>query len=210
MAFYYSCCGAIWSMLVGPLSGLLYTLLSIGYNDAIWSLGLYLCYFGISWPITLLVGSFGPFLSPWASLAHLLSLGVFNPFSNPVFPWAFNNSFGLPWSNYHILHPWGLWAFHQPFTFLIHYFGRVVAHSYSSISHNAHRFTASFSRLLWAHLLSLKLICLLYGPLTHYSCHSGLIGFLSILLTLSCPYCRTSSYYWTFPKWASTFSPLSI
>ena len=32
------------------------------------------CYFGLSWPITLLVGSFGPFLPPWASSAHFLIL----------------------------------------------------------------------------------------------------------------------------------------
>ena len=207
MSFCYSYCGAIWSMLVGPLSGLLYTLLSIGYNDPKWSLGLYSCYFGLSWPITF-VGSFGPFLSPWASLAHLLSLGVFNPFSNSAFPWAFNNSFGLPYPNYHILHPWGLWAFHQPLTFLIHYFGRVVAHSCSSTSHNTHEFTTSFSGLLWAHLLSSRLICLLYKPMTHYSCHSGLMGFLSILLTLSCPYCSASSCYWAFLKQASTMSKI--
>ena len=28
-----------------------------------------------------------------------------------------------------------------------------MAHSYSSTSHNAYRFTTSFSRLLWAYLL---------------------------------------------------------
>ena len=82
-------------MLVGPLLGLLYTLLSIGYNDLVWLLGLYLCYFGFSCPITLLVGSFGPFLSPWASLAHLLSLGILDPFSNSTFSWVFTNSFGF-------------------------------------------------------------------------------------------------------------------
>ena len=148
MPFCYSCCDAIWSMLVGPLSGLLYTLLSIGYNVLVWSLGLYLCYFGLSWPITLLVGFFGPFLSPWASWAHLLSLGIFGPFSNSAFPWVFTNSFGLLWPNYHILHPWDSWAFHQPLTFLIHYFKPTVAHSYSSTSHNTHEFTTSFFGLL--------------------------------------------------------------
>ena len=55
--------------------------------------------------ITLLVGSCVPFISSWASLAHLLSLGILYPFS--AFPWAFTNSFGLPWPNYLILHPWG-------------------------------------------------------------------------------------------------------
>ena len=54
------------------------------------------CYFGLSWPITLLVGSFGPFLPPWASLAHSLSLGILGPFSNSAFTWVFTNSFRLP------------------------------------------------------------------------------------------------------------------
>ena len=84
------------------LLGLLHVLFSIGYNDPI--LDLYSCYFEFSWPITLLVGSFGPFLSPWASLAHLLFLGILDSFSNFAFPWAFTSSFGLPWLNYRILH----------------------------------------------------------------------------------------------------------
>ena len=47
-------------------------------SDSIWSFGL---------RITLLVGSFVPFISSWASLALFL---------NSAFPWAFTNSFGLP------------------------------------------------------------------------------------------------------------------
>ena len=129
-----------------------------------------------------------PICFPWVSSAHFLILHSH----------GFTNSFRLPWTNYHILHPWGSWAFHQPLTFLIHYFGPIVAHFYSSISHNAHGFTISFSGLLWVHLLSSRPICFLYGPMTHCYCHSSLMGLLSILLTLSCPYC------WAFPKWAST------
>ena len=135
-------------MLVEPLFGQLHVHLSIGYNDPIWSLDLYSCYFGLSWPITLLMGSFGLFLSPWASLVHLLSLGILSPFSNSTFPWVFTNSFGFPWPNYLILHHWGSWVFHQPLTFLLYYFGFVVAHYYFSTSHNAHGFTTSLSRLL--------------------------------------------------------------
>ena len=45
--------------------------------------------------ITLLVGSFFSFISSWASLAHLLSLGIPSPFSNFAFSWVFTNSFGL-------------------------------------------------------------------------------------------------------------------
>ena len=43
-------------------------------NDSVWSLDLYTWYSGLSWPITLLIGSFVPFLSSWASLAHFLIL----------------------------------------------------------------------------------------------------------------------------------------
>ena len=52
-------------------------------NDSICSLDLYSYYFGLSWPITLLVGSFShffllghpwPICFPWASLAHFLIL----------------------------------------------------------------------------------------------------------------------------------------
>ena len=68
-----------------------------------------------------------PFLSQWTSLSHLLSLGILSPFSNSTFPWVFTNSFGLPWPNYRILHPWGSWTFHQPLTFLLHYFRPIVA-----------------------------------------------------------------------------------
>ena len=141
-------CGVIWPVLVGPLLGLLHVFLSIGYNEPVWSLDLYSCYFELSWSITLLMGSFGPFLSSWASSAHLLSLGILGPFSNSAFPCAFTNFFGLPWSNYHILHPWSSWVFHQPLTFLLHYFRPTVAHSYFSTSHNAYVFTTSFSGLL--------------------------------------------------------------
>ena len=127
---------------------------------------------------------FGPFLSLWASLAHLLSLGILNPFSNSAFPWVFTNSFELPWSKYLILHSWGSWAFHQSLTFLLHYFGPAVTYSCFSTSHNAHGFTTFFSGLLQAHLLSLRPISLLYGSMIHYSCHSGLMVFFFFSLTL--------------------------
>ena len=39
----------------------------------------------------------------WAFLAHLLSLGFLDPFTNSTFPWAFTNFIGLSWPNYLIL-----------------------------------------------------------------------------------------------------------
>ena len=90
-------------------------------NDSIWSLVSYSYYFGpiyiYIYIITLLVGFFVPFISSWASLAHLLSLDIFSPFSNSAFLWVFTNSLRLSGPNYLILHPWGSWVFHQPFNF---------------------------------------------------------------------------------------------
>ena len=115
----YSYYGVTWPVLAGPPLGLLHVLLSIGFNDPVWSLDLYSYYFRLSWPITLFVGPFGLFLSPRASLAHLHSLGILGLISNSVFSWVFTNSFRLPWPNYLILHPWGSWAFYQPLSYFI-------------------------------------------------------------------------------------------
>ena len=65
-------------------------------NDSMWSFRL--C-------IALLMGSFVPFISFWASLASLLSVGFLGPFPNSAFSWAFTNSFRLSWPNYLIFHP---------------------------------------------------------------------------------------------------------
>ena len=43
-----------------------------------------------------LAGSYVPFVFPWVSQAHLLSLGFPDPFLNFAFPWAFTKFFGLP------------------------------------------------------------------------------------------------------------------
>ena len=43
--------------------------------------------------ITLLASSCVPFISSWASLAHLLSLGFLRLFPNSTLPWSFTNSF---------------------------------------------------------------------------------------------------------------------
>ena len=72
MLLCYSSWGVIWPQLARPLLGRLRIPLLIGYNDLVWSLDLYSCYFGLSWPITLLMGSFVPFLS---------SLGILGPFA---------------------------------------------------------------------------------------------------------------------------------
>ena len=140
----------------------------------------------------------------WAFLTHYIayklfwpisfSLGIFGPFSNSAFPWAFTNSFGLSWPNYRILHPQSLRAFYQPLTFLLHYFKLTVTHSYFSTLHNAHEFTTFFSGLLQIHLLFSRPVYLLYGPMIHFLA-IRLNGFFSLNPpTLFCPYC------WASPK----------
>ena len=74
-------------------------------------------------------------------MAHLLSL---SPFPSFAFPWAFTNSFGLPWPNYLVFHPWGSWNFYQHLTFLTFVtLGLLVARFHFSTSHTAHRFASS-------------------------------------------------------------------
>ena len=52
-------------------------------------------------------------------------------------------------------------------------------------------------------------ICLFHGPVIHYSCRLGLMGFLSICQLF---YVRVASFSFPLglPKWPSTFSPLNI
>ena len=82
------------------------------------------CLFFSQWPstvigsfITSLAGFYVPFVFPWVSRAHLLSLGFLSPFLNFAFPWAFTEFFRLPWSNYIIPHPWSSWVCYQLLTF---------------------------------------------------------------------------------------------
>ena len=78
------------------------------------------------------LGFLGPFHCFWASSAHFILLGILGlfPFLGHPRPILILYSdgpllslLGFPGPNYHILHPWDLWAFHQPLTHLIHYFG---------------------------------------------------------------------------------------
>ena len=158
--------------------------------------------------ITLLVGSFVPFISSWASLAHLLSLGFLGPFSNSMFSWDFTNSFWLPWSNYLILHPWGSWICHQPLTFFACITSGLLWPILTFLHHILPIGLLLFSlRAFLGPFASSRPICLFYGPMIHYSCHSGLMVFFIYLLTLFCPCCWVSSFYWASKnKHQRTFS----
>ena len=148
----------------------------------------------------------------WAFLSHYTAcgllcpissfLGILGQFFNSTFPWAFTYSLGLSCPNYHILHLWGSWVFHQLLIFSLHYFGPAMIHSHFSTSHNTYAFTISFSGLLCpsasfkAHLLILRAYNPLFLPFR-------LNGSSNHLLTLLCPYCWVSFCYWA-SKWAST------
>ena len=102
----YSYNGVIWSVLAGPLLGLMYAFLHLITMTQ---------YFHWAY-IYATLGLLDPFHCLRASLAHFFLLGhprpIFFPWaslapSNSAFPWAFANSFGLPRPNYHILYFWG-------------------------------------------------------------------------------------------------------
>ena len=127
---------------------------------------------------TLLAGScvlfpFGhpwPIYFPWASLT----------LSNPVFPWGFTNSFGLPWPNYFIPYPWGSWTCHQPLTF----FACITSGLLWLILTFLHYILPIGLPILslWAPLspfASSRPICSFHGPTISYSCLLGLMVFLS-------------------------------
>ena len=130
--------------------------------------------------ITLLAGSCVPFISFWASLAHLLSLGFLGHFPNSAFPWVFTNSFGLIWLNYLILHPWGSWACYQPLTFFACITSGLLWPIFTFLHHILPMGLLLLSlRAPLSPFASSRAICLCHGHVIHYLCRLGLIVFLS-------------------------------
>ena len=166
-------------------------LLCYSYCDVIWPKPTGLlwacCLFFSQWLcmiiglfITLLAGSRVPFISSWASLAYLLSLGILGHFSNSAFPWAFTNSFGLPRPNFFILHPWGSWTFHQPLSFFTCITSGLL---WSILTFLHHKLPMDLLLLTFQASLgpfaSSRPICLFYGHMIYYFCYLGLMAFLS-------------------------------
>ena len=128
------------------------------------------------------VGSFVLFIYSWASLAHLLSLGILGPFSNYAFPWAYTN----------LLTPLG---FPDPITLSF----ILEAHELSinpllSLLALLRAYCGPFSLFYityypWVCYFSLRAplglfassrpVYLFYGPMIHYSYHLGLMVFQS-------------------------------
>ena len=81
-----------------------------------------------------------------------------------------------------------------------HYFGLTATHSYFSTSYTAHGLLfLSFRALLSPFTFSRPIfICLSHGPVIHYSCRLGLMGFLSVCQLLSILLTRL-----LLPTWAS-------
>ena len=130
---------------------------------------------------TSLVGSCVPFVFSWVFLAHLLSLGFLDFFLNFAFPWAFTEFFGLPRPNYIIPHPWGLWVCHQPLTFFA-FITLGLPGPVLTFPHHILPMVCVFLsfRAPLSPFTPLPPICLSHGPVIHYSCCLGLMGFLSI------------------------------
>ena len=76
-----------------------------------------------------ILGFLNPFHCLHASSAHFFLFGPPRPILILHFHGYFANSFGFLQPNYHIFYFWGLWAFHQPLTHLLHYFKLSLAHS---------------------------------------------------------------------------------
>ena len=76
------------------------------------------------------MGSCVPFVFHWASLAHLLALGILDLFTNFVFPWAFTDFIGFPSPiiSYSSLGFMGLPSI--PYSLCLHCFEPATAHSY--------------------------------------------------------------------------------
>ena len=78
-----------------------------------------------------------------------------------------------------------------------------------STSYDSHRLTTSFFGAPLGQFAFIRALLLFCRPVYHYSYHSSLIVFLTLLILLSSPllYCWASSCHWTFfflLKWAST------
>ena len=125
----------------------------------------------------------------WASLAHLLSLGFLDPFTNFAFPWAFTNFTGLPYPNYLILILGFMGLSLTPYFLCLHYFGPAATLSHFSTSYTAHGYATSLfpgffkpTCLFKAHLFISWVCDPLFLPL-------GPNGFAICLPILCCPYC---------------------
>ena len=112
-----------------------------------------------------------------------------------MFLWAFTNSFGLPWPDYFIFHPWGLWACHQPLSFFICI---TLGLLWSILPFLGH--ILPMDLLLF--LGSLKPVCFLKAHLFILWPYNPLFlplrlnGFSIQLLTHFCWCCWASSFYW--------------
>ena len=149
--------------------------------------------FSSQWPsmaigsfITSLAGSCVPFVFLWVSRARLLSLGFLGHFLNFAFPWAFTEFFVLSRPDYIIPHPWGSCACHQPLTF----FAFITLGLLWPILTFPHHILPmvcffSLSRLFFSRAI------------THYSCHLGLMGFLSICQLFSICVVGLLLFTWT-------------
>ena len=142
-----------------------------------------------------------PLRHPWPICFPWVSSAIF---SNSAFPRAFTNSFGLSWPNYLIFHHWASWAFYQTLTFFI----RITLGLLWLILTFLHHILPMSLLLLSLRapltpFASLRLICLFYGPMIHYSCHLSLMVFY-LLANSFLPMLLSFFLLLGLPKLAST------
>ena len=83
-----------------------------------------------------------------------------------------------------------------PYFLCFHYFGLAVAHSHFSTSYTVHGLLFLSFRAPLSPFTSSRPICLSHGPVIHYSCCLGLMGFLSICQLFSVRVARPLPSTW--------------
>ena len=133
------------------------------------------------------VGHPWPIFFPWSLLAHFLALYSHGFLLTPL-------GFPIPITLSFIFGVHGLSI--NPLLFFFHYFGHAVAHSHFSTSHIAHRFASSLFSSSFRPVYFLKAYLLILWACNPLFLQFGLNGFSIHLLTLFCPCCWASSFYW--------------
>ena len=141
----------------------------------------------------------------WASLARLLPLGFFIPFTNSVFPWAIINFIGLPWLNYFILILGFIGLPLTPYFLCLHYFW-TCSGPFSLFLHHILpmgmlflSFRASLSPFTFS-----RPICLFHKPVIHHSYRLGLMVLPLVCQTFATLVTRLFAFHLDSKKWPST------
>ena len=140
----------------------------------------------------------------WASLAHLLHLDFFIPFTNSAFPKAIINFIGLPWPNYFIL----ILGVHElSINPLLSLFALLLGLQWPILTFLHHILSMGMLFLSFRASLSLftssRPICLFHKPVIHHSYHLGLMVLPLVCQTFASFVAGLSAFYLDPQKWPS-------